>query len=166
MLLSFHGSFVLLLSGLLCVEGGEEVFVDDLEVGNKNLDVDNDHLQRQSSFQIIESLRQSEFEKLKFEVSESYLSRNDIFNEMINIYKKRGTLSQKMQVRFIGKEAEGDRVTRDAYLAFYAELYNKFDGEREKIPNVMNFPEEDLETTGKIIHYGFIQFGALSIYLL
>lgn len=135
------------------------MFVDDFEVGNKNFDADNDHLQRKSSFQIIESLRQSEFAKLKLDVSESCLSRNDIYNEMINLYKKRGTLSQKMQIRFIGEEAEGDGVTRDAYSAFYAELYNKFDGEREKIPNVMNFPEEDLETIGKIIHHGFIQFG-------
>ena len=131
------------------------MFVDDFEVGNKYLDVDNDHLQRESSFQIIESLRQSEFEKLKFGVSESYLSRSDIYNEMINLYKKRGTLSQKMQIRFIGEEAEGDGVTRDAYSAFYAELYNKFDGKREKIPNVMNFHSS-----------WFYTIWALSIYLL
>ena len=49
-------------------------------------------------------------------------------------------------------------MTPDAYSAFYVELYNKFHGEREKIPNVMNFPE-DLEAIGKIIHHGFIQFG-------
>ena len=77
---------------------------------------------------------------------------------MINLCKKRGTLSQTMQIRFISEEAKGDGVTSDAYSAFYVELYNKFHGEREKIPNVMNFPE-DLETIGKIIHHGFIQFG-------
>ena len=61
------------------------MFVDNFEVANKNLDVDNDHLLRKSSFQMIESLRQSEFEKLKFDVSESYLSRYNIYNEMINL---------------------------------------------------------------------------------
>ena len=59
-LLSFHGSIFLLLSGLLCVEGGEEVFVDDFEMGNKTLDGDNDHLQQEPSFHITESLRQSD----------------------------------------------------------------------------------------------------------
>ena len=130
-------------------------------MGNESLDVDNNQLQQESSFQIIDTagLQQGEYEKLKLDVSESHLSKNDICNEMINLYKKRGTLSQTMQIRFIGEETEGDGVTPDAYLAFYAELYNKFDGEREMIPNVINFPEDDLEKIGKIIYHGFIQFG-------
>ena len=49
-------------------------------------------------------------------------------------------------------------MTRDACSGFYAELYNKFDGEREKMQNAMNFPEY-LKTIGKIIHLRFIQFG-------
>ena len=66
--------------------------------------LDNNHLQRESSCQIIESLQQSEFEEIKFDVSESYLSRNDIYNKMINLDKKRPTLSKikKIQIRFIG----------------------------------------------------------------
>ena len=140
------------------MEGGEEVF--EMILKWESLDVDNDHHQQESSFQIIDTagLRQSEFEKLKLDLSKSYLSKNDIYNEMINLCKKRGTLSQTMQIRFISEEAKGDGVTSDAYSAFYVELYNKFHGEREKIPNVMNFPE-DLETIGKIIHHDFIQFG-------
>ena len=70
---------------------------DDFEKANKNFDVDKDHLQRESSFQINESLQESEFEKLKFGISESYLSRNDIYKEMINLYKHRGTLSKKFK---------------------------------------------------------------------
>ena len=65
----------------------------------------------------------------------------------------------KMQIQIIDKDAEGVGVTRDTYSVFYAELCNKFNGEREKMPNVMNFPEEDLDTIGKISHHLFIQLG-------
>ena len=70
----------------------DEVFGDDFEVGNIKFDVDNDHLQRESTFQINGSLQQNEFEKLKFDMSESLLSRNGIYKEMTNLYKHRGTL--------------------------------------------------------------------------
>ena len=50
-------------------------------------------------------------------------------------------------------------VTLDAYLMFVSDLCNKLDGEHDKIPNVMNFPKEDLNTIGNFIHHFFIQLG-------
>ena len=66
-MLSFPGCGILLRSALLCVEGGEEVF--EMILKWESLDVDNDHHQQESSFQIIDTagLRQSEFEKLKLD---------------------------------------------------------------------------------------------------
>ena len=117
--------------------------------------LDNNHLQRESSCQIIESLQQSEFEEIKFDVSESCLCRNDIYNKMINLDKKRQTLPKIKIFKFdlLDKMQKDMGVTLDAYSIFSAELCNKFDGERDKIPSVMNFPEEDLHTNGNIIHH-------------
>ena len=139
----------------------DEVFGDDFEMGNIKFDVDNDHLQRESSFQINGSLQQNEFEKLKFDMSESLLSRNDIYKEMTNLYKHRGTLSKKLKNAnsIYWQRCRRTWVTRDPYSVFYAELCKKFDGQREKMPNVMNFAEEDLETIGKISHHFYIQLG-------
>ena len=50
-------------------------------------------------------------------------------------------------------------MTRAAYSVFYAELCNEFDGEREKMSKLMNFPDKDLDTIDKIIHHGFIPLG-------
>lgn len=52
-LLSFHGCGILLRSGLLCVDGDEEVF--EMILKWESLDVDNDHHQQESSFQIIDT---------------------------------------------------------------------------------------------------------------
>ena len=63
--------------------------------------------------------------------------------------------NSKISLRFEGEDAVGDGVTRDAFSAFIRSVYNKFDGEFQRIPSNLNNVEE-LKLIGEIFTHGFI----------
>ena len=85
----------------------------------------------------------------------SVIKRDDIYESMINLYKKRNVKNSKISLRFEGEDAVGDGVTRDAFSAFIRSVYNKFDGEFQRIPSNLNNVEE-LKLIGEIFTHGFI----------
>ena len=54
----------------------------------------------------------------------SVIKRDDIYESMINLYKKRNVKNSKISLRFEGEDAVGDGVTRDAFSAFIRSVYN------------------------------------------
>ena len=92
------------------------------------------------------------------------VSRDNIYNDLINCFKKRINLSHPVMVTFEGEGAGGDGVWRDALSAFYQKMYSKLDGELCKVLSRFD-EEEELEIIGKIIHAGFIQYYTFSVQL-
>ena len=62
--------------------------------------------------------RIQEYEKLKPLIYAS-VSRENIYHDMINLYKKRNTATHQLQLSFDNEEASDDGVTRDAFSAFF-----------------------------------------------
>ena len=74
-------------------------------------------------------------------------------------------VTNTIAVTFVGEEAVGEGVSKDAYSAFFESWYKTMDGEQEKIPSNTNFDDEDLEIIGKIITHAFITHGVFPIQL-
>ena len=92
------------------------------------------------------------------------VSKDNIYNDLINCFKERSNLSHPVMVTFEVEDAAGDGVCRDAFSAFYQKMYSKFDGEFSKVPSRFD-EEEELEIIGKIIHGGFIQYDTFRVRL-
>ena len=88
-----------------------------------------------------------------------------MFNELLGIFKKRGTISHKVVFCFSGEKAVGDGVSKGCYSEFFEKLFEKMDGVTEKVPLDNSIEEEDLEVIGNIIHHTFIQFGIFPLQL-
>lgn len=83
------------------------------------------------------------------------VSRNNVFEDMIKLYKKRGITSKDINIIFTDEDAVGDGVTKDVFTCFYLELYNLFDGENKKVAPVQ-MEEETLLVIGQIISHSYI----------
>ena len=88
------------------------------------------------------------------------VKRDNIFHDILMIYKKRTTVSCKVAITFYQKQAFGDGVS-----AFFKTWYKEMDGEHEKVPSKTNMDDDDLEISGKIITHAFIQFGIFPVKL-
>ena len=75
-------------------------------------------------YNILQQERIQEYEKLKLLIYAT-LSRENIYYDMINLYKKRNTANHQLHLSFDNEEASGDGVTRDAFSAFFASVYSK-----------------------------------------
>jgi len=104
------------------------------------------------------SIRLEYKEKLMKNTNTISVSQENIFDDLIKAYKKRGVSSKELRITFIDEDAVGDGVTRDAYASFFNALYAKFEEEKEKIPP-LDMDEETLILIGKIITHAFIQYG-------
>ena len=112
-------------------------------------------------FDCLQSLREDAYDRLQN--GNSYeVSRENIYNEMMTLYKKRNILSHKIFISFVNEDAVGHGVSRDAYSAFFESVYLKMEGFFEKVP-MCRFEVEDAETLGKIITHAFICFDMFPI---
>ena len=86
------------------------------------------------------------------------VNRDNIYESMISLYKKRNVRNTNINLRFEGEDAVGDGVTRDAFSEFHQGVYDRFEGEFQKIPSNFNDIDE-LKIVGEIITHGFILSG-------
>lgn len=105
---------------------------------------------------LLGAVREAAFQRLNHVITEK-VSRENVFDDMMSLYKKRNIASHKISISFKGEDAEGDGVSRDAFSAFFNSAYNKMDGYSEKVPST-RFSEEDVRTLGKIITHAYICF--------
>ena len=107
-----------------------------------------------SYYSEIERMRVLESEKFK---NENVLTvrRENIFEDLMLCYKKRGTLLSRSVITFAGEEGIGDGVSKDAYSEFFDAFYRKLDGFTQKVPP-SNMDEDGLQTAGKIITHAFV----------
>ena len=113
----------------------------------------------QTGYAEMSSLRESYKAELVSHGKNSVLvKRDNIYEDMISLYKRRGISNKDIQILFVNEDAVGDGVTRDAFASFFQELYDRFDGENEKIPPI-DMDEENLETIGKIITHSLVVSG-------
>ena len=87
-----------------------------------------------------------------------HVSRLNIYEDFLKLYKKRGISSKNLSLKFEGEDALGDGVTKDAFLSFFDEVYKRFEGETEKVPN-LEMDEDSLVLIGKIITHSYVLFG-------
>ena len=85
--------------------------------------------QKGKQFEILQALRLEEFKRMNSFTVSTEVSRDNIYNDLINCFKKRSNLSHLFMVTFEGEHEAGDGVCRDAFSAFYQKIYSKFDGE-------------------------------------
>ena len=102
-------------------------------------------------------LRENEHERLGRDQLPLLLtvSRENVFTDMINFFKKRTTVMQLVSIAFHGEDAYGDGVTTDAFTTFFEALYCFMDGNNQKVPSI-NLDDEDLVVVGKIINHAFV----------
>ena len=105
-------------------------------------------------YNLLQQERIQEYEKLK-PLIYATVSRENIYHDMINLYKKRNTTTHQLQLSFDNEEASGDGVTRDAFSAFFASVYSKMDGSNERVPRTI-VDDDDLVAVGKAITHAFI----------
>ena len=138
-------------------ETAASVFSPERHVDDNPVEEMFDTSDHESSFQILDHLREMDLNKLKEEIN-PVLSRENIYEEMIGFYQKRTTVLHRIEFKFEGEQAVGDRVNRDAYSEFFEALYRKMEGELERVP-MNNMDEDELETVGKIITHAYVQYG-------
>ena len=83
------------------------------------------------------SLRETEIEKFtQHDHPPTILtvSRDQIFDDMLALFKKRTTTNHLVSIIFKGEDASGDGVTTDAFTSFFEKLYELMDGNNQKNP--------------------------------
>ena len=115
----------------------------------------------EDDFEKLSLLKNKEINKLEDD-EEFIVSRKNIFQDMINIYKNRSITKSKIHILFCDKIASDDGVTREAIFLFYNTLYPMFERANEKVP-LSNIETEKLEIIGKIITHAFIIHGIFPV---
>ena len=107
-------------------------------------------------FSELQKLREAEREKLDHDQSlNCTVSRENIFIDMMNLFRKRTTLLKIISISFDGEDAVGDGVTTDAFTTFFEALYRLMDGNNQKVPSI-RLTDEELLIIGKIINHAFL----------
>jgi len=109
----------------------------------------------------ISKIREKEAEKFTNEVVVNVRSDN-IYEDMLKAYRKRNVLKNKITISFIGENANGDGVSRDAFSAFFEAVYKRMEGCYEKVPS-SDYDEEELEVLGQIITHAFVLYNIFPI---
>ena len=112
-------------------------------------------------FEKLSRLKNEEWNKLEDD-EEFIVSRENIFQDMINIYRNRSITKLKIHILFYDETASGNGVTRDAISLFYNTLYSMFEGANEKVP-LPNIETEELEIVGKLITHAFLIHGIFPV---
>jgi len=118
-----------------------------------------------NDFEKLDDLRQIEKSRLNITPLLYSVKRDNIYEDMISLYKKRGTISHITQLEFESEPAVGDGVTKDCYTAFFDKFYEKLEGTVEKVPVDDIINDEELELIGSIIHHAFIQYNIFPLQL-
>ena len=104
---------------------------------------------------LLENLRNREYDRLSQSVTTIEVSRENIYDDIINRFTKRNILANQIVIHFTDDNAVGDGVSCDEFSASFESLYEKMDGYFEKIPTA-KITEDELEIVSKIIHHGYI----------
>ena len=91
-------------------EIGEPSYIPSVE------DCGEDHTS--DCYNLLQQERIQEYEKLK-PLIYATVSRENIYHDMINLYKKRNTTTHQFRLPFDNEEASGDGVARDAISGFF-----------------------------------------------
>ena len=85
------------------------------------------------------------------------VARDNVFEDLISTYKKRGVSNKEIKIVFSGEDAVGTglRVMRSRF--FFKQEYNIFEGNNEKIPPV-DMDCKTLEIIGKINTHSYILY--------
>ena len=102
-------------------------------------------------YNLLQQERIQEYEKLK-PLIYSTVSREKIYYDIINLYKKSNTTTHQLQLSFDNEEASGDGVITDAFSGFFASVYSKTNGSNEYVPRTI----VELVAVGKAITHAFI----------
>ena len=136
-------------------EIGEPSYIPSVE------DCDEDYISH--CYNLLQQERIQEYEKLKPMIYAT-VSRENIYHDMITLYKKRNTATHQLQLSFDNEEASGEGVTRDAFSAFFALVYSKVDGSNERVPRII-VDDDDLVAVGKVITHASIMCNIFSFEL-
>ena len=115
----------------------------------------------EDDFEKLSRFKNEEMNKLEDD-QEFIVSRENIFQDMINIYRNRSITKSEIHRLFCDETASGDGVTRDAKSLLYNTLYSMFEGANEKVP-LRNIETEELEMIGKIISHAFTTHGIFPV---
>ena len=118
----------------------------------------------ESNYSTLQHLRESAKDKLNQNVLFVEVSREEIFDDMMSLYRKRNTTTHVINIAFKGEDAGGDGVSRDAYSAYFESVYRKMEGHTEKVPSPL-FEEEELAILGTIITHAFVSHNIFPISL-
>ena len=77
--------------------------------------------------------REKEREKLNQIPLKFVVDRETIFDDFINLYKKRNTVLHIIELTFKNESAAGDGITKDAFSTFFQSLYAYMEGYNEKV---------------------------------
>ena len=110
----------------------------------------------QGSYDLLQKLRRDEKAKLSTKEVIVEVSRQNVYDDMISVYKKRNVSTHLLSVTFKDEVAVGDGVTRDVYSAFFHAMQQKMDGSFQLVPQP-NFDEDELSIVGEIITHAFLQ---------
>ena len=78
----------------------------------------NDFNSATEAYRLLQDQSEIEAAKLNNIVINAEVSRDSVYEDLLNIYKKRNVTSHKLHITFKGEDATGDGVARDAYSAF------------------------------------------------
>ena len=115
------------------------------------------------SYTDLSGLREEEKKKLSKEVTVD-VSREDIYQDMIKLYRKWNTNTSVLKIFFKAEDAVGDGVSRDAFSEFYDRVYQKMEGQFEKIP-ASRYEDTELNILGEIIHHAFVLYEVFPVQL-
>ena len=157
--------------GTVAFCGYATISLQDDEIENHTiLDDDDDtpsnsnNQEKIENFDSLEALRAVEYSKLHDSPLVFEVLRSNVYNALLDIYKKRGIVSHKVILSFSHEPAGGDGVTKDCYAEFFDKLYEKMEGTVEKVP-IEDLDEEELEVIGRIINHAFLQFSVFPLQL-
>ena len=78
----------------------------------------NDFNSATEAYRLLQDQSEIEAAKLNNIVINAEVSRDSVYEDLLNIYKKRNVTSHKRHITFKGEDVVGDGVARDAYSAF------------------------------------------------
>ena len=102
--------------------------------------------------------RKLAFNALKDDEVRGTVDRENIYDSLLEFYaKEKPHLYQKVTLSYLGEDAVGDGVVKDAFSQFFDDLGKRWEGCGEVVPS-MNHYSDNFDLIGKIITHAYLLF--------